>query len=157
MTELRSVLFLVGALAITAPFGILVPAGRLLGREPPFTLARLYTKVMLRWVEISCGIRYEVTGWELFAPIRPLYEAGRYDEAADRARELVDAHPEFPGLAYNLACCESLAGRKEDAIEHLRVAIEARESTREFAAGDSDFDTIRDAAAFRSLVRLAGP
>src|SRR5580765_3733134 len=64
MTELRSVLFLLGALAITAPFGILVPAGRLFGREPPFTLARLYTKVMLRWVEISCGIRYEVSGWE---------------------------------------------------------------------------------------------
>ena len=64
MTELRSVLFLLGALLITIPFGFLVPLGRLFGSEPPFTLARLYTKVMLRWVEISCGIRYEVAGWE---------------------------------------------------------------------------------------------
>ena len=64
MTELRSALFLLGALAITVPFGLLVPLARLAGTEPPFTMARLYTKVMLRWVEISCGIRYEVTGWE---------------------------------------------------------------------------------------------
>jgi 1-acyl-sn-glycerol-3-phosphate acyltransferase len=64
MTTLRSVLFLLGALAITAPFGFLVPLGRLFGTEPPFTLARLYTQTMLRWVEISCGITYEVTGWE---------------------------------------------------------------------------------------------
>ena len=64
MTELRSVLFLVGALLITAPFGIAVPLGRVLGSEMPFTLARLYTKVMLRWIEISLGITYEVSGWE---------------------------------------------------------------------------------------------
>ena len=64
MTTLRSVLFLLGALAITVPFGFLVPLGRLFGTEPPFTLARLYTKVMLRWVELSCGITYEVSGWE---------------------------------------------------------------------------------------------
>jgi hypothetical protein len=98
------------------------------------------------------GKVYDVSGWELFAPVRPLYEAGRYDEAADRARELVEAHPEYPGLAYNCACCESLAGREEDAIEHLRVAIEANESTRAFAAGDSDFDPIRDNPVFRALV-----
>jgi 1-acyl-sn-glycerol-3-phosphate acyltransferase len=64
MTTLRSIVFLVGALAITAPFGLLVPLGRIFGTEPPFTLARLYTQVMLKWVELSCGITYEVTGWE---------------------------------------------------------------------------------------------
>jgi 1-acyl-sn-glycerol-3-phosphate acyltransferase len=64
MTELRSILFLAGALLITVPFGFLVPLGRIFGTEAPFTLARLYTKVMLRWVEVSVGIRYEVEGWE---------------------------------------------------------------------------------------------
>jgi 1-acyl-sn-glycerol-3-phosphate acyltransferase len=64
MTTLRSVVFLLGALAITAPFGFLVPLGRLFGTEPPFTLARLYTKVMLAWTEISLGIEHEVRGWE---------------------------------------------------------------------------------------------
>jgi len=80
MTELRSVLFLVGALLITAPFGILVPAGRLFGSEAPFTLARLYTKVILRWVEISCGIRYEVTGWE-HVPETPVVIMSKHQSA----------------------------------------------------------------------------
>ena len=80
MTELRSVLFLLGALAITAPFGILVPAGRLFGAEAPFTLARLYTKVMLRWVEISCGIRYEVAGWE-HVPKTPVVIMAKHQSA----------------------------------------------------------------------------
>jgi len=64
MTTLRSVLFLVGAVAITAVFGLLVPLARVFGSEPPFTVARFYTKVMLRWIEMSLAIRHEVSGWE---------------------------------------------------------------------------------------------
>jgi 1-acyl-sn-glycerol-3-phosphate acyltransferase len=64
MTLLRSVLFLVGALVITAPFGLIVPLSRIFGSEPPFTFARMYTQVLLKWVEVSCAITYEVSGWE---------------------------------------------------------------------------------------------
>ena len=64
MTTLRSVLFLFGGIVITAIYGILVPASRLLGRRLPFVTARSYTSVMVRWAELSCGIRYEVQGWE---------------------------------------------------------------------------------------------
>jgi 1-acyl-sn-glycerol-3-phosphate acyltransferase len=64
MTTLRSVLFLLGAVVITSIYGLLVPASRVLGRRAPFATARSYTTVMLRWVELSCGIRYEVRGWE---------------------------------------------------------------------------------------------
>ena len=76
------------------------------------------------------GQVYTPTGWELWAPAGRLYQEERYEEAADLARELVAAHPQYPGLLYNLACCESLAGRKADAIEHLRLAIEASDRTR---------------------------
>jgi len=62
------------------------------------------------------GKAYEVNGWELWSPVRPLYEAGKYAEAADRLRVLVEAHPQYAGLVYNLACCESLAGRTSDAL-----------------------------------------
>jgi 1-acyl-sn-glycerol-3-phosphate acyltransferase len=64
MTTLRSVLFLLGAVVVTAIFGILVPASRVLGRRAPFVMARAYTSAMVRWVELSCGIRYQVSGWE---------------------------------------------------------------------------------------------
>ncbi len=51
-----------------------------------------------------------------------------------------------------MACCESLAGRTADAIEHLRIAIDRSEQFRTMAAGDSDFDPIRDEPAFEELV-----
>lgn len=64
MTTLRSLLFLLGALVVTPPFGVAVPLGRILGTKVPFVLARTYTRVMLKWAEWSLGIRYEVRGWE---------------------------------------------------------------------------------------------
>jgi hypothetical protein len=101
------------------------------------------------------GQAYRVLGWELWAPLGQLYEDGRYDEAADLGIELMAVNPGFPNLAYNVACCESLAGRADDAIEHLRAAIEGAEQFRQFAADDSDFDGIRDQPAFKQLVGAA--
>ena len=63
----------------------------------------------------------------------------------------MDAHPQYPGLLYNLACCESLAGRSADAIDHLRRAIEHSEQSRAYAKDDADFDPIRDDPAFKQL------
>lgn len=98
------------------------------------------------------GRAYEPSGFEIWAPLHPLYVAGEYAEAADRGRELIRAHPEYPGLLYNVACCESLAGRTANAIEHLRLAIERSDRSRSLAANDSDFDPIRDDLTFKDLV-----
>jgi quercetin dioxygenase-like cupin family protein len=98
------------------------------------------------------GQAYEPDGWEMWAPFNRLYREGRYAEAADGARAAAEAHPESAGLLYNLACCESLAGRPDDAIEHLRLAIDKSERFRAYAADDSDFDPIREAPAFEALV-----
>ena len=98
------------------------------------------------------GKAYEAHGGEIWMPLHHLYESGEYAEAADRGRELIEAHPEYAGPLYNLACCESLAGRTADAIEHLRLAIDRKEPFRSFAADDSDFDPIRDEPAFKELV-----
>jgi tetratricopeptide (TPR) repeat protein len=98
------------------------------------------------------GKVYQPFGWDVWRPLHHLYEAGQYAECADRGRELVEANPAYPTPLYNLACCESLAGRKDDAIEHLRLAIERFDQFRSYAANDSDFDPIRDEPAFRELV-----
>ena len=100
------------------------------------------------------GEPYEPGGWELFAPVRPLYEAGDYAQAAERGRELLAGDPPYADLFYNVACCESLAGQKDQAIAHLRRAIELSERTRPFLEGDSDLDPIRQDPAFKEL--LAG-
>ena len=98
------------------------------------------------------GRVYEPDGWEVWTPLNPLYEAGEYGEAADRGRELLMAYPQYPGLAYNVACCASLAGRAADAIEHLRQAIDHSERFRSYAKEDSDFDPIREEPAFKELI-----
>jgi len=98
------------------------------------------------------GKAYEVSGWEVWAPFRPLYEAGDYAAVADRARELTESEPRYAVPLYNLACCESLAGRTDEALEHLRQAIELMDGMREYAKSDSDLDAIRKEAAFEELV-----
>ena len=99
------------------------------------------------------GQVYTPNGWELWAPVGHLYEEGRYDEAADRARDLVAEHPQYSALLYNLACCESLAGRKADAIEHLRLALEKDgDAVRPYLAKDSDLDPLREEPEFQALL-----
>jgi len=90
-------------------------------------------------------------GRELWAPIHPLYEAGRYAEAAERGREVLEVHP-HPRVFVNVACCESLAGLTDDAVEHLRRAIELWEPCRHMAKQEPDFDPIREEPAFQGLM-----
>jgi tetratricopeptide (TPR) repeat protein len=98
------------------------------------------------------GEAYEPSGWEVWAPFQPLYAAGEYAEAADRALASIDELSRYPVALYNLACVESLAGRTQDALEHLRQSLGRSERLREFAKGDSDLDPIRDEPAFKELV-----
>jgi hypothetical protein len=101
------------------------------------------------WLAVSETIERD-PGAEAWAPIHPLYEAGRYAEAADRGNEVLETVP-HPRVFFNVACCESLAGRTADAIEHLRQAIDLWEGCREMAKQESDFDPIRTKPAFEEL------
>ena len=102
------------------------------------------------WVELPDSIQRHAP--ELWDPARVLYEAGDYAAAADLGRELIEAHPEQAYLYDNVACCESLAGRTGDAIEHLRQAIDRWKGCRDLARRDSDFGAIRGERAFEELV-----
>jgi mannose-6-phosphate isomerase-like protein (cupin superfamily) len=97
------------------------------------------------------GKAYEPSGWEVWAPIHGLYLKGEYAEAADRGRALLEGDVRYPVVFYNVACCESLAGRKTEALEDLRTAVELSERFRELAKEDSDFDPIREEPGFQEL------
>jgi hypothetical protein len=99
----------------------------------------------------NVGQPYLVRGWEVWAEFHPAYEAGDYASVVDRAREPLEASGYAIPL-YNLACCEALTGHKEDAISHLRVALERQPSLRDLATEDTDLDPLRDESAFRELV-----
>jgi hypothetical protein len=45
-----------------------------------------------------------------------------------------------------------MAGRKTDALDHLKHAIDMSEQVREYAKGDTDLDPIRDEPAFKELI-----
>jgi tetratricopeptide (TPR) repeat protein len=98
------------------------------------------------------GKAYEVGGWEIWGPLNRFYVAGDYEAVIEQGRELIEANPQYPLALYNLACCESLAGHGDDAIEHLRQAIAGREQLREYAKEDTDLDAIREEPSFKELV-----
>jgi hypothetical protein len=97
------------------------------------------------------GEAWQPDGWELWAPVTPLYEAGRFAEAADRSRELAEANPGLPMLRYMLACCELQAGRPADAIEQLEAAL-VTPRMRAIAGKDPTLDPIRGESAFQALL-----
>jgi hypothetical protein len=98
------------------------------------------------------GKAYDATGWELWAPLRPLYDKGEHAELRARLEDVVAANPQYPMLVYNLACSESLSGSTADAIDHLRRAVDASEKFRVDARTDSDFDPIRSEPSFKALI-----
>jgi hypothetical protein len=104
------------------------------------------------WIRLPDSI--QTWAPELWDQARPLYEAGRYAEAADKGRELIEARPDQAYLYYNTACCESMAGRTAEAVELLGQAIDMWEGCRGMAEKDTDFDPIRSEPAFEKL--LAG-
>jgi mannose-6-phosphate isomerase-like protein (cupin superfamily) len=97
------------------------------------------------------GKAYVSHGWELWAPLVPLYRDGKYDEVADRLRTAVSERP-YPMLVYNLACMESLAGRKSEAVEDLRRAVGLNPEFGPMAKEDSDLEAIRDEPGFAEIV-----
>jgi hypothetical protein len=65
------------------------------------------------------------------------------DKAYAIAAEGLEHYPENGGLQYSLACYAALAGRREDALRHIKIAFAVEPKSREWAKDDSDLDSIR--------------
>jgi tetratricopeptide (TPR) repeat protein len=141
--------FEVGDDTVDAPQGTLVyvPAGPT--RRTAFAEE---AGTMVLAVGATAGKAFEVHGWEFWGPLHDLYAAGDYEGVIAKGRETIEANPQYGMPLYNLACCESLAAHPQDAIKHLRAAIEASPMFRDLARDDSDFDAIREEPGFAELV-----
>jgi tetratricopeptide (TPR) repeat protein len=130
------------------------PAGTLVFAPPRTTrtASAVQDGTIIVAVEGTPGAAYEARGWELWAPLAPLYEAGEHAQVADRLDAVVAASPQYPMLFYNLACCEAQCGRTETALDHLRQAVEMSEEFRGTAKADSDLDPIRRDPVFQQLI-----
>ena len=90
---------------------------------------------------------------EEFSAAFDAYSAKDYERSIELYRALLEG--EFPrkaGILFNIACNEALLGRADDAIEHLRAAIEADQQAVELARTDGDLDPIREDPRFAELI-----
>ena len=96
------------------------------------------------------GAAHEVSAWEAMFLAVPAMREERWDEAIRIHEEALAEKPDHPALLYNLACMEARGGRPEDALTHLRRAVELEPKWAAHAAKDTDFESIRDAPGFPS-------
>jgi len=82
-----------------------------------------------------------------------LRKLGRGSEAQEQikiARELMTKESE-----YGRACFESICGNADEALALLKVALEKKQQSLEWARSDPDFDFIREDARFKALVGIS--
>jgi tetratricopeptide (TPR) repeat protein len=132
--------FTVGEETFDAPAGtlVLVPVGT----HRAAVAEEAETTVMV--VSGAPGAAMPPSAFEHWYLAQAPYEAGDYERAIEVASEGLADYPDHPLLHYNLACFCSMAGRADEAIEHLRKAFEGDARTRGWAAEDSDLNPIRD-------------
>lgn len=98
------------------------------------------------------GEAFTPSAWERNAPALAHFGTGEYDKAVEAFEQLLAETPDDSGVLYNLACAESLTGKREEALEHLKRAVELDPDFRAMAEKDSDFDAIRDDPEFASAI-----
>ena len=87
---------------------------------------------------------YEPSPWEDFFAAERHRTAGDYDAYFAELEDAAARRPDHPATLYNLACAEALTGRAEDAIGHVRRALELNPEWAEMASKDDDFASLRD-------------
>jgi tetratricopeptide (TPR) repeat protein len=94
--------------------------------------------------------QHEVSTWEYSFAAYSHSGEGDHERGIAELQAGLAERGEDARLLYDLACLESLAGRTEEALEHLRRAVELDPELRKLAADDSDLDAIRADSRFPS-------
>jgi quercetin dioxygenase-like cupin family protein len=103
------------------------------------------------------GVVFEPSLWEEIFAANAYADKGELDKGRKLIADLLAEHPDSWQGYYNAACLEARAGDKEQAFGHLERAVSLEpEKVREFAANDSDFDSIRDDPRFSAVTGEAG-
>lgn len=134
--------FTVGGETLDVPAGSLVhladPAVRrqAVSAEPNTTVLAIGGKP---------GEAYTPSAWEHYFTADAVARQGDVERAYGLAMAGLEEHPGNGALLYNAACYSALAGRGDEAIEHLRQAYAADpENIPGWAEGDSDLDGLRE-------------
>jgi tetratricopeptide (TPR) repeat protein len=74
-----------------------------------------------------------------------------YEKSIEAYRKYLELEPDDEIALYNLACAYSLAGRKAEAVECLRKAVEAGYADFDHIQSDTDLDGIRGEEGYKKL------
>ena len=96
------------------------------------------------------GEPYRISPGEAMSDMWEPYRAGDYETALEKLQPVLEERPE--ALVYfNVACMEARLGRTDDAIGHLKQAVEADDRIKENVRTDEDLDSIREDGRFAAL------
>jgi len=87
---------------------------------------------------------YEPSPWEDYFAAQRHRASGDYDAYLAELEEVAAKRPDHPATLYNLARAEALAGRPDEALAHLRRALELKPELAEIARSDEDLASLRD-------------
>jgi len=96
------------------------------------------------------GAAYEPSGWEHAFAAEKHRVSGDYEAMAAEIADGLERHPDDPGLLYDLACAEALARRPQEALEHLRGALELKPELADHARKDEDLISLRELPGWRA-------
>jgi len=94
------------------------------------------------------GVPFTVSPWERSAEALRLWSTGEWDKAIDLLRTQLEQDPLNANVLYNLACAESRGGDPDDALDHLRRAVDLEPRFAELARDDSDLEGLRGDSRF---------
>ena len=89
------------------------------------------------------GSAYEPSPWEDRFAAEKHRASGDYEAMAEELAIALERRPEDPGTHYDLACAQALAGHPDDALDHLRRALELRPEWADHAREDEDLVSLR--------------
>jgi mannose-6-phosphate isomerase-like protein (cupin superfamily) len=138
--------FVIDGESIDAPAGSLISV-------PPASRRKATANVDGTTVLVAGGTpgkAYEPTPQEA-AEAFAAYSAGDYETGLAKQLIVLEKRPNDPLAHFNAGCFAARAGRTDEAIEHLRRAIEINEQVKELLATDEDLDSIRDDQRFAAL------
>ncbi|MBA2462415.1 MAG: hypothetical protein H0V45_11715 [Actinobacteria bacterium] len=88
--------------------------------------------------------RHDVSAWEWFFAAYAYAGEGEHEKAIAELEAGLAQRPAHPPLLYHLACIEARAGRRDEALDHLNLAVMGDPRLREHAATDDDLHSIRE-------------
>ena len=85
------------------------------------------------------------------------HNRGQYEVAVENFRKALEiAGKDLHYVHYGIAASKALQNKTDEALHHLKVAIELKPDSRFIVANDPDFEDFEDISEFRTLLGSGG-